>query len=47
MTVGDEFSLISVKEGEEQESNMRSVYIRIRHDNDAVVSKSLDVKLNA
>ena len=46
MTVGDEFSLISVEKGEEQKSNVRAVHISIRHDDDAVVSQSLDVEFD-
>jgi hypothetical protein len=38
MTVGDEFSLISVEKGEEQKANVRSVHVSVCHDDDAVVS---------
>jgi hypothetical protein len=46
MTVSDEFSLISVEEGEEQKANVRPVHVSVRHDDDAVISQSLDVEFD-
>ena len=47
MTVCDKFSLISVEEGKEQKSNMRTIHICISHDDNAMVSQSLDVEFDA
>ena len=41
----DELPHLPEKEGQIQRANMRSIYIRIRHDNDAVISELVWIKL--
>jgi hypothetical protein len=46
MTIGNELSLVSVEKGQQKEPYVRSVHICVRHDDDAVVPETLDVKLD-
>jgi hypothetical protein len=47
MTVRYELPLVSVEKGEQEEPYVRSIHVCVRHDDDAMVPETLDVKLDA
>lgn len=43
----EELLLIPVQEGEDEQADVRSVHVRIRHDDDAMVTQLLQIELHA
>ena len=45
VTALDQLGHLSIKESEQQRANVRTVHIRIGHDDDAVVAQFVDIKV--